>query len=386
MKIKLIMAIFILFVLGCKEEIPLEFTSNENILVVEGGITNKPGPYFVRLSTTLPINQPIRVPFENCVVTLLDNSGQTEILSETQPGVYVTSFSGIQGTIGNQYSLLVETPSGKVYQTAFEEMKPAIEIDSVYAELTNHEDLDYPFGLPGYQFYINSKPATDKETYLMWNMVETYKYEADYPLYALYNYGEFYYTNRDMDMIKLITGNDYSTLFTCWKTETVRDISTGQIANLSELEIQRQPLLFVGTDTKKLSMKYSLFVQQSSISKAEYYFWEAIRDQISDESFLYTKQPYNISGNLKNIDDPEELTFGYFTVASISEKRFFYERPNAKFYFEKGYAAEPVDLHKKAQPVYLILTDINSIAFVHKDCLDCRTEGGYIQKPDFWID
>ncbi|HPE77694.1 MAG TPA: DUF4249 domain-containing protein [Draconibacterium sp.] len=386
MKIKWLAALFVLLLLGCKEEFPLEFKTNEKILVVEGGITNKPGPYSVRLSTTLPINQPIRVPFEKCVVTISDNQGHSETLTETSPGVYMTSKNGIQGTIGFEYSLSVSAPDGKIYQTAFEEMKPVLEIDSVYAELTNHEDLDYPYGLPGYQFYVDSKPALDKETYVMWNLEETYKYEADYKLYALYYFGEYFYANRHMDTIAEITGLNYDTLFTCWKTDPVRNVFTGQIANLSELEIKHKPLHFVGTETKKLSIKYSLLVQQCSISKEAYIFWESIRDQISDESFLYTKQPYNISGNLVNIDDPQEMTFGYFTVASVTEKRIYYTRPNSAFYFEKGFAADPVDLHKKAQPVYLIFRDILGMAFVHKDCVDCRTEGGVIKKPDFWVD
>lgn len=386
MKTKWIVALFVLLVLGCKEEFPLEFNSNEKILVVEGGITNKPGPYSVRLSTTLPINQPIRVPFDKCVLTISDNLGHSEILTETSPGVYMTSKDGIQGIIGNEYSLLVVTPDNKVYQTAFEEMKTVIEIDSVYAELTNHEDLSYPYGLPGFQFYVDSKPAAEKETYVMWNMVETYKYEADYKLHALFYYGDYFYANRSMDTIAQITGLNYDTLFTCWKTDPVRHIFTGQIGNLSEQKITHKPLHFVGTETKKLSVKYSLFVQQCSISKDAYSFWESIRDQISDESFLYTKQPYNITGNLKNVDDMEELTFGYFTVASVSEKRVFYEKPNTTFYFKKGYTAEPIDLNKKAQPVYLVLTDLKGMAFVQKDCVDCRTEGGVIKKPDFWVD
>lgn len=386
MKIKWIVALVVLLTFGCKEEFSLEFNTNEKILVVEGGITNKPGPYSVRLSTTLPMNQPVRVPFEKCVVTIFDNLGYSEILTETEPGVYLTSIHGIQGIIGNEYSLSVVTPDNKVYQTAFEEMKPVLEIDSVYAELTSQEDLDYPYGLPGFQFYVDSKPAVDKETYVMWNIVETYKYEADYKLHALYYYGDYFYTNRSMDTIAQITGLNYDTIYTCWKTDPVRNIFTGQIANLSDLKIKWQPLHFVGTQTKKLSVKYSLFVEQCSISKDAYNFWESIREQISDESFLYTKQPYNITGNLQNIDDTEELTFGYFTVASVSEKRVFYERPNTTFYFEKGYAADPIDLNKKAQPVYLILRDVLGMAFVHKDCVDCRTEGGVIKKPDFWVD
>ena len=126
-------------------------------------------------------------------------------------------------------------------------------------------------------------------------------------------------------------------------------------------------------------------MQQYTISRKAYDFWNGIQSQISDESFLNTKQPYNVAGNLKNVNDPGEITYGFFTVASIDQKRIYYNKPNTTFYFTKGYTGEPIDLNKKAQPVYLILKD-NSMYFVHKDCLDCRTEGGTINKPDFWID
>lgn len=385
MKIRGIIILLILLISGCKEEFPLNFNTSEKILVVEGGITNIPGPYSIRLSTTLPVNQPLRVPYKNCIVTVSDNKGQSEILTETEPGVYKTSENGIQGEIGNEYSLSVKTPEGKEYKTEFQEMKAAIEIDSVYAELNIKEDLDFPYGLPGYQFYTDTKPAQDRESYILWNLIETYKYEADYPLYALYFYGDIFYVNRDMDTIADIVYLNYDTLFTCWKTETVKNIFTAQTANLTHPVIKRQPLHLVTTDTKKLSLRYSLLVQQCTISKNAYNFWKGIHDQISDESFLYTKQPYNVTGNLKNLDDPAELTFGYFTVASVNQKRIYYNRPNTTFYFKKGYAADPIDLNKKAQPVFLISTD-EGMKFVHKDCVDCRTEGGIIYKPDFWIE
>ncbi len=385
MKTRGIIILLIILISGCKEEFRLDFNTKDKILVVEGGITNNVGPYQIRLSTSLPINQPLRVPYENCVVAISDNTGTNEILKETEPGVYITSENGIQGTVGNEYSLSVKTPDGKEYKTGFVEMKAPVQIDSVYAELNKIEDLDYPFGLPGYQFYVDTKPVSDMESYVLWNLTETYQYEADYKLYALYFYGDMFYVKTDMDQITDITKLNYDTLYTCWRTETVKDIYTGQTANLVTPVIKKQPLNFVTTETKKLSIRYSLLVQQYTISRDAYKFWESIEDQITDESFLNTKQPYNISGNLININDEKEVTFGYFTVASVDKKRIYYNRPNTTFYFEKGYTAEPIDLNKKKQPVYLILKE-NSMYVVHEDCVDCRTEGGVIDKPDFWID
>lgn len=384
MKISRLIILSVLLLVGCKEEFLLSFSSDQKTLVIEGGITDKPGPYSIRLSTTLPVNQPLRVPYEDCVVVVSDKSGYSETLNEVEPGVYKTSESGIRGNIGNEYSISVKTPEGNEYQTAFQEMRAPIDIDSVYAELTEQENLDYPFGLPGYQFYTDTKTASG-DTYILWNMIESYQYNADYKLYALYYYGDMFFTDRNATDIAAITGLNYDTLYTCWKTDAVKNIYTAKTDNLTVPKIKRQPLHFVSTETKKLTVRYGLLLQQYSISKEAYYFWKGIQDQISDESFLYTKQPYNVAGNLKNKKDPGELTLGFFTVASVAEKRVFLDRPNATFYYETGYTAEPIDLNKKPQPVYLISTE-QGMAFVHKDCVDCRTEGGVTYKPDFWID
>jgi len=381
---RLILIILVLFLFACREEFLLSFKTDEKVLVVEGEITNSSGPYSVRLSTSLPVNQPLKVPLQKCSVTISDNNGFSELLAESEPGVYVTDKAGIKGEVGNSYSLKVKTPDGKVYSTAYQQMKAPVEIDSVFAELTTQENLDFPFGLPGMQFFISTKAASE-EAHFLWNLTETYKYEADYKLHAIYHFGDYYYTNRHMDTIASIAGMDYDTVLTCYNSKTVKSIFTGKTGNLSVAQINRQPFHFVSTASKKLSMRYSLFVQQLTVGEAAYYFWNSIQEQTTDENFLYTKQPYNIAGNLKNEEIENELTFGFFTVASVSTKRIFVNRPNTTFYIEKGYLAEPLELHKKKQPVLLVLTD-DGVFFSHEDCFDCRTEGGEINKPDFWFD
>lgn len=383
----IILLLFIILFFGCKEEFPVVSKSNEHTLVIEGGITNNPGPYSVRLSLTSPIEQPFevqKIPYLGCKVTISDDKGNSELLAESGPGIYRSAEGGIQGQVGNEYRVTVVTSDGTEYETGFQRMEEGVGIDSLYAELTYHQDLDYPFGLPGYQFYTDTKTAPDQETYILWNMVETYKYFADYQMYGLALFGNLFYMNRDADSISSLLGQNYDTLYTCWNTQTVSNFYTGKTSNLTIPQIDHQPLHFVSTDSKKISERYSLLLQQYSISKEAYYFWKGIEDQISEENFLYTKQPYNVVGNLKNKNNPDELVLGYFTVASVDQKRVFIDRPIAAFYYTKGYIGTK-DIGKKPIPYYLVLIE-GGIGFVHKDCVDCRTEGGVIQRPDFWVD
>jgi hypothetical protein len=175
----------------------------------------------------------------------------------------------------------------------------------------------------------------------------------------------------------------YENLYRCWKTQNVGYIITGNTSNLSIPKISNQPLHFVGTNTKKLQERYSLNLIQYSIDENAYYFWKSIEDQTSQENFLISNQPYNIIGNVKNINNPDESVYGYFTVASVSKKRIFVDRPNTPFYYVK---CAIMDEAPVPYPEFYVTDETGKTGQVIEDCIDCRSQGGEPLKPDFWID
>ena len=92
-------------------------------------------------------------------------------------------------------------------------------------------------------------------------------------------------------------------------------------------KIDRYALHYINTQTRQLSVRYSLLVKQYTIGKEAYVFWNGLEEQNSDQESLYTSQPYQINGNVKNIDNNTEPVLGYFLVAGVSEKRIFVDRP-----------------------------------------------------------
>ncbi len=377
----LIFIIFALSLQACREEFFLDSINHENLLVVEGFVTNEPGPYTIKLSQSAQTNKPQFIPFSNCIVSLHDNAGFSEVLEETKPGQYTTSEEGFQGVIGNEYRLSVITEEGEEYETGFQELKELIEIDSIYAKLNYMINIEYPFGLPGYEFYVDTKIAPKKENYFLWNMTETYEYDIDYKLaYVETRFGDYIYSNPR-----------YDTLQTCWNTEKVRFFYTGKTANLSLAKITNKPLHFVGTESKRLTKRYTVLINQYTINQKAFSYWENIENQISNENFLSTNQPYNIVGNLKNINDPEELVLGYFTVASISKKRIFVDKPKVTFYNSSRYIlTNPIAIsdYKRSHPApyFWVAVEEGTYGLTYKECVDCRNEGGVLNKPDFWID
>ena len=378
-KLLAILLMFLMLFQACHEELVLESISNKKLIVVEGFITNNPGPYKVKISYSSQTDKPEYIPISDCIVTLFDNTGYSEELIEESPGIYSTALGGIHGVVGNAYGISISTITGEKYKTDLQEMIEPVEIDSVYAELIRKDDFNYQYGLPGYQFYIDTKTASTRDNYFLWTMVETYEYDISYKLvYIIDRYTDIIYSTPM-----------YDTLETCWNTETVKSIFTGKMTNLNIPKIQYKPLHFVGTETKKLSKMYSLLINQYVIGEDAFYYWQNIENQISNENFLTTSQPFNIRGNIKNINDEEEMVLGYFTVAPIVQKRVFFNRPGAPFLYPRCaiLTDQAIGGYMRSHPPLYFFVEIEEHVYglVFPGCIDCRSEGGELDKPDFWI-
>lgn len=379
MRINLLLLLFLALVCSCKEEITLTTRSNEIQMVVDGMITDEPGPYAVTLSVTSPLGQPEHIPLTGCTVTITDDAGYTEILAEHKDGQYLTHSEGIRGQPGREYQLSIQTPGGRHYETPFQKMSPPVKIDSLYSEVQYTERTDQPGSLPGLQFFTDSEKASAQENYFLWRITETFQYELDYKLYAIYYDGEILINNRD-------TISGYDSLYTCWKTHDAGTFFTGSTSSLKEAKIVKQPLHFVGTDTKRLSSRYSFLLHQYCIDRETYYYWKNLQEQITGDNFLLAKQPYNPTGNVRNTSDPQETVLGTFTVASVTTKRIFRSRPALPFYLDSCMVGTDLEsMFKTMGPAFLVIGP-QGMGKVHKDCIDCRSKGGVPRKPSFWTD
>src|SRR4051812_22605403 len=99
----LLFSFIVIFLDGCIDPFYVPTVENEMVIVVEGMITDQPGPYNVDLSYSNNINEALS--FVNKVrqasVVLFDDQGNSEVLREVAPGNYQTSANGIKGIVGN---------------------------------------------------------------------------------------------------------------------------------------------------------------------------------------------------------------------------------------------------------------------------------------------
>ena len=77
----------ILFFASCDKIITLPIKDNETKLVIEASITDQPGPYFVKLTRSINLNETNNYPVvENGIVIITDNTGIKDTLKYAKEG------------------------------------------------------------------------------------------------------------------------------------------------------------------------------------------------------------------------------------------------------------------------------------------------------------
>ena len=127
------MGIFICL-LACEVPIDVEYEVSVPQIVVDGLITDQPGPHEIILTYSGAYtsgsdgNNP---PVSEAIITITDDLGNIEYLRETRPGRYKTSDFYL-GTVGRTYVLSITTKEGNTIESYPEKMLPVPPVDSVY--------------------------------------------------------------------------------------------------------------------------------------------------------------------------------------------------------------------------------------------------------------
>lgn len=383
-KFQFLLMVCVLFTYtSCKDSFVPDIDKYDDLLVVDGRITDAPGPYKITLSKSARVQEFSKfIPYPGCKVSIADNLGNIIMATEHANGKYETDSVTFRAIAGRTYKLTITTPEGESYESTADELLKPVGIQSLYAIQEHKDDPNLFYGRDGYQFYINTETPTTKDNFLLWNLQCTYKFKTDFQINTYYDNGQVYQVN------------DEDSLRTCYRTIDMLDIYTISSKGLVQPEIKKIPLNFEDNYTKALTMRYSLKVSQLTIHEATCTYWSTIKKLRDMGSDLYTTQPYQVKNNIINLTHPEKPALGYFTVAGYSEKRIFVDHPDVKNLFDVcTLTGAPVKhLYDKLKsrpdlwPYFLVDPVIYHGDFlVDQECMDCRIKG-VLKKPDFWID
>ncbi len=364
---------------SCVEPFEPVLEESQEVLVISGMISDRPGRHELTISLSSPYKEPVFQGVDFCMVAVEDQEGNMFYYSNTGAGVYEADLPDSFLDVGDAVSLLVHTPDDKVYRSSYDTILACPELDSVYYELGYQETPDPEFTRPGIQFYLDMSGLSTDSRNIIWQVDETWEYWASLiGTHILWSWGNMEEARSN-------------TVFKCWKQAPLDHIYIGSTRSLSANEISRLPLNFVSNETDRLSVTYSLHVKQQSLTSLAYEYWKQMNDQSVESGGMYEKQPASVVGNIYNVDDPEEVVLGCFYATQLREQRLFVHNNNL-FEFNVPHIKceyEPMStlglLGPSLFPVYIYIPGPYQPSFWGPmECFDCRIQGGDIIEPENW--
>ena len=123
------MAVSLVVLAGCQKVINLNLKDSTGKYVIEGNVTDLPGPYQVSISQTGKVTDDyVFNGVSQANVTIRDDAGNSETLQEGQPGIYQTT--ALAGVEGRTYYLDIRL--GDLHFTSSSTMPSRVPLDSLY--------------------------------------------------------------------------------------------------------------------------------------------------------------------------------------------------------------------------------------------------------------
>lgn len=380
-KVKFYIGLITLFIAfySCQKPIDIKATTtNANILVVEGLINAGAGLTTINLSRTVLIgNKTTANPEGGATVTIENDQATVATLKEGVKGSYSSSPTILNLDKTKQYRVRIKLANGKIYLSDLVDVKITPPIDSVGYTVKNN----------GIEIYANTHDDTNNTRYYLYNYTEAWQFNA--------KYFSGYISNGS----SLSARNQAQLVSSCYGETSTANIFLNSTAALTQDVAYQFPLAFIEGSSEKISIKYSIFVTQTALTKQAYAFWENLKKSTEALGSIFDAQPSQLIGNVHNIADANEPVIGYISAGTVQTKRIYIYKHELPVSFITKYpyncsidtAKTSNDLTAKVIPLTIGTIPLNPadppgiLPFLYTDrtCGDC-TIRGTLQKPAFW--
>jgi hypothetical protein len=363
---------------SCQKPIDLKATTtNANILVVEGLINAGTDLTTIKLSRTVIIgNKNAANPEGGATITIENAQATVATLKEIAKGTYSSSPLSLNLDKTKQYRVRIKTANGKIYLSDLVDVKLTPPIDSVGYAVKNN----------GIEIYANTHDDTNNSRYYLYNYDETWQFSARY------------FSGYRSTGSSLVPRTQAQLVSSCFSGTTSANIFLNSTAALSQDVVYQFPLTFIEGTSEKISIKYSILVMQTALTKEAYAFWENLKKSTESLGSIFDAQPSQLIGNVHNIADASEPVIGYISAGTVQTKRIYINKYQLPVNFITKYpyscsidtAKTNDDLAAKVIPLNAGTTPLNPVelpplpfTYTDRTCGDC-TIRGTVQKPAFW--
>lgn len=305
MKISNFLILVLFIITACIEPITFENPGNKTPVVISGYITDQTGGHRVSVGYSVPYTSSsfrayAFTPIQDAQVLIIDDDGNETQLHEDlrAAGNYLTD-DEFKGEIGRKYKVQVQIEDGQAYESSWEELKPVTAINDL--SITPYEQRSIENGIEvvekGIDAFVTFDDPADIDNYYRWRWFGTYEVQ-----FSLDDKGPCWITEPDIDLINILEDGfqDGMTI--------ERTAASVKIKNRTNAQ-----------------NKYILTVQQLSLTRRAYEFYELLNKQREQQGTIFDETPAPVRGNLNAVNDPDELVLGYFHASSIKTSRISIE-------------------------------------------------------------
>jgi hypothetical protein len=398
--IESILLISIFIFSSCIEQFKPELNTSDqkSQLVVEGTITDQPGPFKVRLTKSSSVyaeQDIIRFdPVTGATVHITDDKGNDFQLYQGVKGWYQTADSCLQGVPGNTYTLHVTDEDGNKYESTPELMLEVPPIESLFFEekQRTHIEGETVTQEAWLDILLNTYEPAGEIHYSRWDFEETWEFNMPQYIPVVRHTGE------PPCILEKIGDTEFMTWVGvpaeqshCWTTETSKSILVNSTAVDKTGRIVNYPIKYIGPDDDRISIRYSILVKQYELNKELYYYFKRLESLNETNGGMFDKLPSPLYGNIKSVSGSNK-PLGYFLVSGIKMKRIFIDNSDTHIktghsaYSSCGWSLPPLCVLKYFYYGKIIdgYRDVGyDVWSTSNYCTDCRVRGTSV-RPDFW--
>jgi len=287
---------------NCLDPFPLP-DLNSGLLIIDARFTDNPEENRVVLSYAGMMNEG-RSPVNGARVFVSDNFGNTGQFQEDERGLYLPVSEDYLGIAGRKYVLHIELNNGRQYRSdscLFRDVPP---IENLEWKTKQAPSPDNTKWLNGLEFSVDTRDPDNEIRYFLWTYDEAWETPIPTPILDIYlGDGEF----------RMVNDPNY-----CYTSDVSSDIRVKSTADQSESVIRDHPIAFISTESTRLTRKYWIRVRQFGLSEEAFFYHEKLQEMTEQTGSIFDKQPFTLRGNIRNIENPDEIVMGYFLVSGVS--------------------------------------------------------------------
>jgi hypothetical protein len=358
---------------SCKELYDYQAETSGDYLVVEGMITDDPGPYTVTIRKAVAYSNDLRLNSYNsekeigAMVTIRSDKGEEVILYEKdgKPGTYETRAEDITGEVGHKYWLFIRTQKGDEYESYPSMLSGKPDIPNLHAVAAEKQVLDE--SVPGGEFvtknglqlscdvdningadYIKIEYLTFSPHYISIDSTfygETLIYISDpfipdtisMPMYEKAN-DIYCWVMKLPEAVPNILGTGHAIPGSLLKDIPVGFINQNKAFSAGDTILSDLPENYVISDInmeisggalREIIMQvlyhtsYYVDIKAYAINDTIFEYYRNLKNQTTANNKIFDPIPVELIGNIHCVSNPDKSVYGIFTAASIMKRQFY---------------------------------------------------------------